>query len=106
MTAHAMKGDREKCLEAGMDDYIAKPLHKQELLQAISRADCAQAAACRNGRPPRLRLRFLRGDELDIEAAMNQMGGDEDLFCELCRLFLQESPALIEAVRTALAAER
>ena len=37
MTAHAMKGDRERCLEAGMDDYITKPLHKQELLQVIDK---------------------------------------------------------------------
>jgi two-component system sensor histidine kinase/response regulator len=37
MTAHAMKGDRERCLEAGMDDYIAKPVNPSELKRTIER---------------------------------------------------------------------
>jgi CheY-like chemotaxis protein len=37
MTARAMKGDRESCLAAGMDDYISKPIHRKELNEVIAR---------------------------------------------------------------------
>jgi len=46
MTAHAMKGDREKCLEAGMDDYVAKPLYPEELYRVIERSIVKRKTGC------------------------------------------------------------
>ena len=43
MTAHALKGDRERCLEAGMDEYVSKPIHAKRLLETIESALQAQA---------------------------------------------------------------
>jgi CheY-like chemotaxis protein len=37
VTAYALEGDKDKCLEAGMDDYIAKPVQKGELIEALRR---------------------------------------------------------------------
>jgi CheY-like chemotaxis protein len=45
LTAHAIKGDRERCLEAGMDGYLSKPIHPEELRTAIRRACAFRAQA-------------------------------------------------------------
>lgn len=42
MTANAMKGDKEACLAAGMDDYTSKPIHREELREVLSRWRCAK----------------------------------------------------------------
>ena len=48
MTAHAMKGDRERCLEAGMDGYISKPIQPERMLEAIARVTApASGGPCR-----------------------------------------------------------
>jgi two-component system sensor histidine kinase/response regulator len=50
LTAIAMKGDREKCLEAGMDGYVAKPLRAEELFSAMGKLLAARTAAVGDGR--------------------------------------------------------
>jgi CheY-like chemotaxis protein len=45
MTAHAMSGDRQRCLAAGMDDYLSKPLEKTEVLALLERISLRQKSA-------------------------------------------------------------
>jgi CheY-like chemotaxis protein/HPt (histidine-containing phosphotransfer) domain-containing protein len=87
MTAHAMKGDRERCLEAGMDGYISKPIQAAELYAVIERAVPAPAA------PGKAEGTSFSGPVLvNWELALKKVGGDGELMRELAAIFLETYP--------------
>ena len=65
MTAHAMKGDRERCLAAGMDGYVSKPIHPHELNEAI---ECVGVQAGSPAPPSQLMTESRHGNESVEEA--------------------------------------
>jgi CheY-like chemotaxis protein/HPt (histidine-containing phosphotransfer) domain-containing protein len=105
MTAHAMKGDRERCLEAGMDGYVSKPIQPRELWQAIQ-----QVAAAAGRRPvPETRQASSAGsvdaaEVLDSAEALRRVGDDLGTLRELVDLFIEDYPRRLADARAALAA--
>jgi len=98
MTAHAMKGDRERCLAAGMDAYIAKPVHVHELLTTIESLmpeSCGLEESRPDGKP--------LGELLDVQALLARLDGDADLLAEMVELFITDCPARLRAIREAIA---
>jgi PAS domain S-box-containing protein len=113
ITAHALKGDRERCLAAGMDDYVAKPIRAQHLLDTIEAVFANRPVATRRAdeRPPDRAPRqpdsgvVPAGDspDLDWDAALAALEGDRRLLGILVRSALRESPRLLATLRRALA---
>ncbi len=108
MTAHALKGDRERCLDAGMDDYVSKPIDPEELRKAVGRwspaesAGRAEAARAAAVEPP---AKSARKPVVDRDALLVRLGGDEDLLREVVQIFLEDTPRQLEAMTRALAAQ-
>jgi HPt (histidine-containing phosphotransfer) domain-containing protein len=92
-----MKGDRERCLSAGMDAYVSKPLRASELYDAI------EGLAPTDGTPRDSSPECEdQTPVLDWEAAVSHFEGDVELLKEIAEMFLEESPVLMYQMKEAL----
>jgi two-component system, sensor histidine kinase and response regulator len=92
MTAHAMKGDRERCLQAGMDDYITKPLNSKLLCAVVENAADGHAAA-------------VVADASDAPGyctLLARLDGDAQLLADISRLFTDDAPEHLKRIRCAI----
>ncbi len=89
MTAHVMKGDREKCLEAGMDDYVSKPM-KSDILYAVIQRLLNHSAGMN---------RRESGPALDLREAVRAVDGDKELIKTLADEFLDTVPRQLDELR-------
>jgi PAS domain S-box-containing protein len=97
MTAHAMQGDRDRCLASGMDGYISKPIRAGELFEAINAcAVSAQAQGVRAGEKGIVEV-------IDTAAALARVDGDFQLLLELAHLFLGDCQTMLATIRQSLA---
>jgi signal transduction histidine kinase/ligand-binding sensor domain-containing protein/CheY-like chemotaxis protein len=99
MTAHAMKGDRDRCVAAGMDGYVSKPIQVQELYAVIEEVVGQTGHTKREPESKRI------GEEqyvLDKATALANLGGDEHVLAEVAHMFLVECSRLMSEVREAL----
>ncbi len=116
MTAHAMRGDRELCLQSGMDDYVAKPIDRRELLSTLLK--WVKPGARRYGKESRIQhqsgltTETVDGDPLredgaragvDVREALERLGGSEILLGRVLSTFVRTSSTMLADLREELA---
>ncbi|WP_448265931.1 PAS domain S-box protein [Nostoc sp. DSM 114159] len=124
ITANAMRGDRQLCLAAGMDDYISKPIQLQELAQALSKCPPQrnfeftsieqQGEVMRPELQPSLNIllsgqnQTLKSTKIDakiLQSLQLMLRGDRVAFAELIECYLTETARLVQHISTAIASQ-
>jgi len=99
MTAHAMKGDRERCIDGGMDAYVPKPLQINQLIEVIedlgrpSESDAPEGANMAE-----------QQEGFDLSVALAQVEGDRELLGEMIDIFFSDTPAMVAQIEQGLSA--
>lgn len=102
MTASAMEGDRQLCLESGMDDYITKPIRLEVLAQALSQCRSMVGQGEREKGEDKVVSALINPDVLlQLQQATSQHSSE--FLVEIMDLYLEEAPKLLNTMQTALA---
>jgi len=100
MTAHAMEGDRERCLEAGMDAYVSKPIQVAELFRVV------EGLVAPPGRPDsNVGKKRPGASDLQPASLLARLGGDAKLVRRLVKVFLDDCPRMLSRIKKAAAAQ-
>jgi len=112
MTANAMASDREKCLEAGMNDHLAKPIDPDQLFEALRRWIPARPAAPNAAVAPVITANKPPGDSgpleipgIDTQTALKRTGGNRQRYVSLLRRFAESQAGATGQIRAALEAQ-
>ena len=103
MTAAAMLDDRQRCLDSGMDDYISKPFHWDDLSRVLAANRGAPAPTHQGGQAPLDQPSAPETPLVDFNAAAQRVHDDHEMVRELAMILAGEAPGMLEALRNSLA---
>ena len=104
MTAHAMKGDRERCLEAGMDGYISKPVQSKVLYETIEATRPARPAESLLHPPVPPVTTPVARDAVNLDEILGRLAGNVGLLQSIVSLFDEDCPGQMASIQAAIKA--